>query len=241
MSTATLERELDTTDAANYRALYSGAILGAPMSLVAGVTYLMASIGVGDTRQLIPLALLPIAAAAICLYAYRRVRANREIYTGERIALAGAVFAVVSFLAGSTYGAYVYATEVPAGYQRSSFTALQPGDDDLAAGRPIPTEIQSFIKNDTDVFLKGYIRPESVKFQKGNKEFLLVRDNNACCFGDLSKVMFYDQVQVELQDNLTADYSGRVFRVGGKLSCRLGDPRQGEPELVYSMKVDYLK
>ena len=45
---------------------------------------------------------------------------------------------------------------------------------------------------------KGYIRPGSATSRTNIDNFLLVRDNNQCCFGDLSKVKYYDQMVVQI-------------------------------------------
>ena len=92
-----------------------------------------------------------------------------------------------------------------------------------------------------NVFIKGYIRPDSVTVPRGIDQFLLVRDNNQCCFGDLSQVKYYDQVQVHLQDNRRADYSRGVFRMGGILHI---DPTALVPNStkpVFTLLADYSK
>ncbi|MEO0529944.1 MAG: hypothetical protein AAF266_05120, partial [Planctomycetota bacterium] len=84
------------------------------------------------------------------------------------------------------------------------------------------------------------IRPDSVKFNKNLTDFLLVRDNEQCCFGDLSKVQFFDQIQIDLEPGLTTDFNRGIFRVGGQLTVGRGDPSMGTP-LTYKLAADYVK
>jgi hypothetical protein len=90
-----------------------------------------------------------------------------------------------------------------------------------------------------NVFIKGYIRPDSISVSKGIKEFLLVRDNNQCCFGDLSKVYYYDQIYVEMVGSRTVDYSQGVFRMGGILKIEPQNIGRGATATVFSLKADY--
>jgi hypothetical protein len=70
------------------------------------------------------------------------------------------------------------------------------------------------------------------------KEFLLVRDNNQCCFGDLSAVQYFDQMAVSLVGNRTVDYSTKVFRLGGTLHIR-PENVAGSGRPVYSLEADH--
>lgn len=243
MSTATLEPETDLDfpeDANEYRALHAGAIVGVLVALCS-LIYPLSIASLTDMQYLLILAGIPLVALVVSFAALRSIRSNREVYTGERVAFAGVVLSLLSLLGGSAYGGYVFATEVPEGYTRTSFQEMKPDAEDEEALRPVPLEIQELIKTQADVFIKGYIRPSSVQYKRGNKEFLLVRDNNQCCFGDLSKVMFFDQVMVNLTDGLAVDYTDGLVRLGGKMSVRPGNPAAEEPQLVYTMEANYVK
>jgi hypothetical protein len=229
-----------TEDAASYRALHAGAIVGVLVA-VCSLVYPLVVSSLTEVSSLLLLAAIPLAALAICGVSLRAIRANQEIYTGQRVAAAGALLAAVSLVGGSAYGGFIFATEVPDGYARISHQEMKPSADDELAGRPVPESIAKLIASGQEVFIKGYIRQDSVDYRVGNKQFLLVRDNNECCFGDRSKVMYFDQIMVTLDGDLTVDYATRLFRVGGVLSVRPGDPAQGEPVLVYSLKADYVK
>ncbi|TWT85291.1 hypothetical protein Pla123a_00980 [Posidoniimonas polymericola] len=244
MSTLTLEPETSTEpyeDAASYRALHAGSIVGALLGIVSVVFYPLGVSSLDYAQYMLPLAGVPLIGLGVSWIAFRSIRANSDVYTGEKLAKMGLAFSLVALITGTAYGGYFFATEVPEGYSPISFEEMKPSEDDELAGRPIPTEIGEHIKSGDPIFIKGYMRPDSAKFQKGNKEFLLVRDNNQCCFGDASKVMYFDQIMVNLTGDHTADQNLGLYRVGGRLSVRLGNLSQGEPELVYSLEGDYIK
>lgn len=64
------------------------------------------------------------------------------------------------------------------------------------------------------VKLRGFILPTSVFQQTGIKQFVLVRDNQECCFGP--GAMLYDCVIVEMAAGQSATFSTRVVTVKGK-------------------------
>ena len=77
------------------------------------------------------------------------------------------------------------------------------------------------------------------------KKFLLVRDNNQCCFGDLSQVKYFDQMAVNLTGPLTLDYSHgavphrrHVARPTRATSARgaPGIPTRGRPRRMSATK-----
>ncbi len=65
------------------------------------------------------------------------------------------------------------------------------------------------------VKLRGFILPTSVFQQSGIKQFVLVRDNQECCFGPGAAL--YDCVIIEMAPGKTATFSTRVVSVKGKL------------------------
>lgn len=62
--------------------------------------------------------------------------------------------------------------------------------------------------------LRGFILPASVFQQTGIKQFILVRDNQECCFGPGAAL--YDCVIVEMAPGKTATFGNRVVTVKGK-------------------------
>ena len=131
----------------------------------------------------------------------------------------------------------MYATEVPDGYERISFGEMKPDELQERANVAVPPEIAAL--EGKKIFIKGYIRPDSIKVPRGIKEFLLVRDNNQCCFGDMSTVQFYDQVQVRMKGDLTVDYTPGLYRMGGTLSIEERNAAPGSPGTVYTLEADH--
>jgi hypothetical protein len=66
-----------------------------------------------------------------------------------------------------------------------------------------------------------------------------VRDNNQCCFGSLSDVKYYDQIEVAMVDSKTVDYSDGIFRMHGILEVSPENAPLGPQFPVFRMKAEY--
>jgi hypothetical protein len=237
MSIASLDYDSVATseEVLSYRAVHTGAILGLALVVVTA-TFTMVSWG--STPQLIFISLLNGLAGIICLWSLVRIRREPDLFTGAPIAMLGFVMSVVFLVAGVGYGSYVYATEVPEGYARISFNAMKPDELEERGGVAVPPEIAAM--DGKKVFIKGYIRPDSVTQRIGIKEFLLVRDNNQCCFGDISSVKYYDQMAVDMTGSRTVDFrDGAVYRLGGILKVEPQNVNRGPLAPVFTLKADY--
>lgn len=62
--------------------------------------------------------------------------------------------------------------------------------------------------------IRGYILPTAQ--QRGIKQFVLVRDNQECCFGPGAAL--YDCILVTMQDDKTAEFSVRPVAVEGEFT-----------------------
>ncbi|MEX0613488.1 MAG: hypothetical protein WD229_15325, partial [Pirellulales bacterium] len=152
-------------------------------------------------------------------------------------ASSGLILSLTFLLGGLAYGSYVYATEVPDGYARISFNAMKPDALQERGGMVVPPEIAAL--DGKKVFIKGYIRPDSIKVSRGIDRFLLVRDNNQCCFGDLSTVKYHDQVLVEMAGSRRLDFSDGILRMGGVLKVEPRNAARGPLAPVFSLRADY--
>jgi hypothetical protein len=237
MSTATLQFESAAAadESFQYRALHTGAIIGLVLALFTSISTLVAA--GGSPEGCIWVALLNAAAMSICLWSLARIRREPELYTGRPMAVIGLVASLLGLVGGLAYGGYEYTTEVPDGYTRISFNTMKPDDTQERDGVLVPPEIAAL--NGQKVFIKGYIRPDSVTVQRGIDRFLLVRDNNQCCFGTLSNVKYHDQVLVDMTGALRVNYSDRVLRLGGVLKIEPENIRRGPMAPVFSLKADY--
>jgi hypothetical protein len=116
---------------------------------------------------------------------------------------------------------------------------MKPDEIEERGGEVVSKDIMAL--NGQKVFIKGYIRPDSITVPNGIDRFLLVRDNNQCCFGDLSKIKYYDQIDVKLTGSERVDYNQGVFRIGGILHVEPRNALSGSQIPVFSLLADYAK
>jgi len=238
MSTTTITRDKIRPSASEspleYRALHTGAIIGCLLGIVSISVPLTASNNFEGALLVSPIAVLGMF---VSLRAWARINRDRDLYTGRRLAQTGLFLSLLFLVTGLGYGGYVYTTEVREGYARVSFTEMKPDDNQLRSGLVVPPKIQD-LKGEK-IFIKGYIRPDSIAVRKNIDRFLLVRDNQQCCFGDLSKVNYFDQIQVDLADPLRVDYSTRQFRIHGTLQINPENLARGPSYPIFSLRADY--
>lgn len=220
-----------------YRSVHTGAVLGLALGAVSAA---MLAVFRSDYQYTLALAPVPLIGLFVSLSAWRAIERDRDLYTGDLMAKVGAGLSAVFLAIGLGYGGFVYATEVPEGYARTSFLAMKPDEGDLVSRKFIPDDFLELVRNGDKIFIKGYIRPDSVRFTKNIRDFLLVRDNQECCFGDPTKVKYFDQIQVRLAPGMTTDFSRRLFRVGGDLEVGPPNPETGAP-LTYRLEADYIR
>src|SRR4051794_13749122 len=102
-------------DYESYRALSTSAVAG----LIVG---LLSCLAVLDWA----LVALPVIGVVLSVYAWRKIRAHSDELSGLRLAQTGLVLSCIFAAAGPAWLTYDYATEVPPGYERISYTELQP-------------------------------------------------------------------------------------------------------------------
>jgi hypothetical protein len=224
----------DADDVVQYRALHSGALIGLVLGVASIFVVITAATSLEYCLLVTPIPVLGILFSSRALVSISR---NSELYTGRALALAGLALSLVFLFVGVAYGGYVYATELRDGYERISFRAMRPDEIQLRNGQLVPPEIVAL--NGKRVMIKGYIRPDSITVSKGIDRFLLVRDNNQCCFGSLSDVKYYDQMDVTMVDSKTVDYSDGVFRMHGVLAVSPENAMRGPQYPVFTMKAEY--
>jgi hypothetical protein len=239
MSTATLnfEAAAPADEMLQYRAVHTGAIIGLLLGIVS--VFMVITATTSSFEGCLLVTPIPMLGIVVSLWSLSRIRSEPEHYTGRPIALLGLVLSLAFLVGGVGYGGYVYATEVPEGYERISFNGMKPDELQQRNGIMIPPAIAAL--DGKRIFIKGYIRPDSISVSKGIKQFLLVRDNNQCCFGDLSKVYYFDQMYVDMVGSRTVDYSQSVFRIGGILKIEPQNIGVGSTAPVFSLKADYAR
>lgn len=108
--------------------------------------------------------------------------------------------------------------------RRSSESALMKGDInfddlkfDLAKDAPFdPSLITEGLHqlDGRDVTLRGYILPSTLFSETNISQFVLVRDNQECCFGPGAAL--YDCVMVQMVEGHTTDFVTRPVTVAGR-------------------------
>lgn len=236
MSTATFD--IESVDGVNeplqYRALHTGAILGFVLGILSLFMWVAATNSLQSCLMVAP---IPVLGMVVSLRALAKINREPEIYAGRTLAIFGAALSLLFLLSGLGYGAYVYVTEVPEGYERISFAGLKPDEVQERSNVKVPPEVQAL--DGKKVFIKGYIRPDSITQSVGIGRFLLVRDNNQCCFGDISSIKYYDQMDVDMAGARRVDYHQGVFRMGGILRVHPENVASAPGKPVFSLEADY--
>jgi len=217
-----------------YRALHTGALIGLVLGICSVFVLITATNSFAGCFVVAP---IPIAGILVSWWSLSKIRRNPDLYTGQGLAMAGLALSSLFLVLGMGYCGCVYATEVSDGYSRISFNEMKPDELQERGGLIVPPDISSL--EGKKIFIKGYIRPDSISVPHGIKGFLLVRDNNQCCFGDMSKIKYYDQILVAMTGGESVDYSQGVFRIGGVLHIEPQYAVPGAPRPVFSLKADY--
>ncbi len=170
----------------------------------------------------------------VSVMAFIVIRRNKSVYSGTFVALGGMLMSLAFLAGGITYQVYIFKTEVPEGFQKINF--VQDISDKGFVTENGQTTIHPDILalNGKKVFLKGYI------YQTGSlrdlESFLLVKDNQSCCFG--ADPALEDRLGVIMNEGKMIDYkSGKVAIAG---IFRLNENFQnGEREPVFMINGEF--
>jgi hypothetical protein len=197
MSTELEIRQADADYYERYRALSTAAVA----SLIVG---LLSCLAVLDWM----LVALPLIGIPLAIYALVQVKRRSDELTGSGVARAGLALSLVFAVLGPARLTYEYLTEVPDGFERISYSDLQP--DPAEAGQVVPPSALAL--EGKNIFIKGFIYPGREK--DGIRQFLLVRDQGDCCFGGNPKIT--DRIQVTLVGAKRLTFQSRLHKVAGK-------------------------
>jgi hypothetical protein len=198
------ERDDDYDPASEYRALSSSAVAALALGLLSPLAIFDWWLG-----------LIPLTAVILGIVALRTIRTHQGEYTGAGMAIAGTVLAVLFWIGGFAHLSYIYATEVPEGFERIDYSILQPLPDEPPDR--VPPDAKSL--DGKKVFIKGYVYPGQRQY--GITQFLLVRDQGSCCFGGNPKLT--DRILVQLSDPEGLAFSSKLFKLAG--TFHVTDPR----------------
>lgn len=190
----------------DYRALSGAAVVSLALGFLSALALLT-----------VYLSMIPIAGILFGLYAVSQIHKHPGELTGRGIAITGISISLVLLIGSISVASYVYATEVPEGYERIFYSQLQPEEGKI--GQKIPPYAEDL--DGKKVFIKGYVFPG--KQRQGIKTFLLVRDKGDCCFGGNPKLT--DRIQVTLADPERLQFDPYLHKVAGTFRL-IKDPRQ---------------
>ena len=89
------------------------------------------------------------------------------------------------------------------------------------------------------VVIRGFILASSVFQQKGIKQFILVRDNQQCCFGPGAYI--YHNMQVQMEEGQTANFGIRPVTVEGQFAIKPWIGPDGKCYSVYHLTARSVK
>lgn len=224
MSTATHEPpELEDGQYHPYRAVSKAAVLSLAFALGSLVVLLH------------PIFLfLPVLGIFFALFGLANIKRYPQELTGRATARIALILAAVLLVGGATRHAYIYATEVPEGYARISFTDLQPTDE----APHWPVSPKALELNGKKVFIKGYVYPDGQQYNI--KHFVMVRDLGTCCFGGQPKMTH--MMEVRLQDPNRVEYAMRKRKLGGVLRVNPMPKQIGKlGGVIFELDADYVR
>jgi hypothetical protein len=177
---------------------------------------------------------LPIAAMFFAVSALISFRRYPEELTGRPLAYVAFALAGIILIVAPIQHAYIYATEVPEGYERISF-----GDLKSPLGAPDRPTKAALALDGKKVFLRGYVHLASCS-SSSVKNFILVPDLATCCFGKQPPLTH--MIEVNLGGDLLIEPSMRKLRLAGTLYV---DPQlkplNSVQGVYYQMRVDHLR
>ncbi len=101
----------------------------------------------------------------------------------------------------------------------------------------LPKEIEEL--NKKTIRIRGWILPASVFKQSGIDEFVLVRDNQECCFGPGAAL--FDCIMIKMEKGKTATYTTRPVAVKGKFEIEELKFPDGTHYAIYKMTATEVK
>ncbi len=207
--------------------VYQSVSRGALASLILGL--------LGVTAFLAPfLLILPLTGLVFAIVAFRAFNKFPDELLGKPIAVSGTLLCALTVGLAPAYHTYVYMTEVPEGYTRVSFGALESG-----VGEPDKPTAEALELDGQKVFIKGYIHPTSMDTLL-SRRFVLVPDLGTCCFGGQPPLTH--MIEVTLSGEQYATKSLRRQRLAGTLHVKPNlKPVNGLTGVFYQLQADILK
>ena len=176
----------------------------APISLVLGLCSILSLI----TILGMAICLIGLILGALCLIQIHRADGG---LSGKWVARLGTFLCLVFLIGSGSWHSYVIATEVPEGFRRVSFSQNVAQKQLVVQAEQVLVHPDVAALDGKKIFIKGYIYPTGQ--ETGIVNFVLVKDNQQCCFGGQPQIT--DMIEVFLQDGLSAKYYQGLVSVGG--------------------------
>jgi len=207
-----------------YRALSRSAVISVVLALIGLLGYLFE-----------PMLVVAAAGFVMGLIGLQAIRKYPLEYSGRGAALFGIVMSATIFVTGAVLHVYVYCTEVHKGYERISFSQLQP-DYVNEPDKPIPSRALEL--SGKKVFVKGYTHKFIQSMGKVD-HFILVPDLGECCFGDkVTKPTHMIEVKI-VNPQYRVSYALRRLKIHGTFhATEIPIDQLGVGGVHYSMQAD---
>jgi hypothetical protein len=220
------ERAYEAPISSSDELLYQSVSRSAVASAVLGVLGLLGFLFVG-------LLLLPVVSLLLGVVALMSIRKYPGELLGKPFAQLGVAVSAITLCLAPVHHAYVYATEVPPGYERIAFTTLIS-----PSGMPDMPPNQALALDGKQVFVKGYIHPTSMDSPRA-KKFVLVPDLGTCCFGGQPPLTH--MIEVTLSGDNVATRNMRKQKLAGTLHVnRALKPIDGLQGVYYTLRADII-
>jgi hypothetical protein len=205
-----------------------------PLAAVTGVLGVISILAV-VTEFALPFAILGIV---LGILAKRQISRSNGEYSGIWLVRGGLVLCAVCLCGGSAFHAYVYATEVPEGYERVSFVVdISKKDFIEIEGKPdFHPDVKAL--DGKQLFLKGYMYPDGRA--EGLRQFILCKDSGECCFG--GKPALTDMIFINIPDGVPpARYYEGLVAVAGDFLIAPDLRRAGELKPAYRIDASHFE
>ncbi len=180
--------------------------------------------------------MLPALGVGFGLVALVGFRRYPEELVGKLAGQIGLIVSLICLVSSVGMHAVIYATEVPEGYQRISYSTLR---NNPKTSLPFSEKAQEL--DGKKVFLKGYVRPGLKKTKL--KDFILVGDFGDCCFGGNPKITEVVAIHI-VDDEKTVDYGFALRRIAGVFRLNPNTKSINEkdiPQVFYEIEADHVK
>jgi hypothetical protein len=173
------------------------------------------------------LIVIPILGIWLGWQAYQQIQTAPSEWTGHHLVWVGIGLSIGFGILGGSWLFFAQVSEVPYGYERLDFAALQP--DPNTPTDPIPEAAHNL--QDKRVYIRGYMQPR--RQQSGIKEFILCPSNGECPYC-IPKPTSTQMIRVILPADITTFYTNHPIGVAGRFQVDPNDPSR----VPYSIEVD---